>query len=213
MARRSRRRAGETFGKAKACISDLQLWRPVAHRYVRSRSRTLRWRFAASSSPIATACPAWRSPSICRGWPGWRIATRIVRSVSHIDNDHAVGTYLALTGYPHPRSRPLGIEPPATPQDLPSLGSVVSKVRPADRSMFSYVTLGDLRHLGNNDSMGQNAGCLGRAYDPFTVPFMRPDQRRAGYSGRHLRAGRRRRRQLGEPPAASWTSRPGRPRR
>ena len=40
--------------------------------------------------------------------------------------------------------------------------------------MFSYVTLGDLRHFGNNDSMGQNAGCLGRVYDPFTVPFVRP---------------------------------------
>jgi hypothetical protein len=98
----------------------------------------------------------------------------LIRSVSHIDNDHAVGTYLCLTGYPHPRSRPLGIEPPASPQDLPSLGSVVSKLRPADRSVFSYVTLGDLRHLGNHDSMGQNAGCLGRAHDPFTVPFARP---------------------------------------
>src|SRR6202043_3098994 len=49
----------------------------------------------------------------------------LVRSVNHIDNDHAVGTYLALTGYPHPRSRPLGVEPPASPLDMPSLGSVV----------------------------------------------------------------------------------------
>jgi hypothetical protein len=98
----------------------------------------------------------------------------VLRSVNHIDNDHAVGTYLALTGYGHPRSRPLGVEPPASPTDMPSLGSVVSKLRPADRSMFSYVTLGDLRHLGHHDSMGQNAGCLGRAYDPFTVPFTRP---------------------------------------
>ncbi len=51
---------------------------------------------------------------------------------------------------------------------------MVSKLRPANGSMFSYVTLGDLRHFGNNDSLGQNAGCLGRAYDPFTVPFVRP---------------------------------------
>lgn len=98
----------------------------------------------------------------------------IVRSVSHRDNDHAIGTYLALTGYSHPRNDVLGIEPPASPQDLPALGSVVSKLRPGDGSMFSYVTLGDLRHLGHNDSMGQNAGCLGRAYDPFVVPFVRP---------------------------------------
>src|SRR5262249_19543472 len=54
--------------------------------------------------------------------------------------------------------------------------SIVSRLRPADadRPVFSYVTLGELRHLGNFDSMGQNAGCLGRAYDPFTVPFQRP---------------------------------------
>jgi uncharacterized protein (DUF1501 family) len=57
---------------------------------------------------------------------------------------------------------------------MPSLGSVVSKLRPADKPVFSYVTLGDLRHFGNHDSMGQNAGCLGKLHDPFTVPFIRP---------------------------------------
>ncbi|HET6882090.1 MAG TPA: DUF1501 domain-containing protein [Pirellulales bacterium] len=98
----------------------------------------------------------------------------IVRSVNHVDNDHAVGAYLALTAHPHPRSRPLGTEPAATPQDMPSLGSVISKMRAADKSMFPYVTLGELRHFGNKDSMGQNAGCLGHAYDPFAVPFRQP---------------------------------------
>ena len=90
--------------------------------------------------------------------------------MSHVDNDHAVGTYLALTGHPHPRSRPLGIEPPASPLDMPSLGSVISKLRPPDAPVFPYVTLGVLRHLGNHDSMGQDAGCLGKVYDPFSVP-------------------------------------------
>jgi hypothetical protein len=98
----------------------------------------------------------------------------LVRSVHHRDNDHAIGTYLALTGYSHPKNAILGIEPPATPLDMPSLGSVVSKLRRVDKPLFSYITLGDLRHFGNNDSMGQNAGCLGKVYDPFTVPFVRP---------------------------------------
>jgi len=53
------------------------------------------------------------------------------------------------------------------------MGSLISKLRSAHASMFSYVTLGDLKHLGNNDSMGQIAGCLGKAYDPFTVPYVR----------------------------------------
>jgi hypothetical protein len=98
----------------------------------------------------------------------------IVRSVTHRDNDHAIGAYLALTGYSHPRNDVLGIEPPMSPQDLPSMGAVLSKLRASQRPVFSYVTLGDLRHLGHHDSMGQNAGCLGRMYDPFTVPFARP---------------------------------------
>src|SRR5262249_11548142 len=98
----------------------------------------------------------------------------IVRSANHRDNDHAIGAYLTLTGHSHPKNAILGIEPPASPQDLPSVGSVVSKLRPAERPVFSYVTLGDLRHFGNNDSLGQNAGCLGKAFDAFTVPFVRP---------------------------------------
>jgi hypothetical protein len=98
----------------------------------------------------------------------------IIRSVTHRDNDHAIGAYLALTGYSHPRNDILGIEPPASPQDMPSMGSVISRLRPATRPVFSYITLGELRHLGNFDSMGANGGCLGRAYDPYTVPFTRP---------------------------------------
>jgi hypothetical protein len=161
------------FGKARACImifnyggpSHLDMWdlKPDAPREIRGEFR-----------PIATRVPG---VAISEHLPRLASMTHryaLIRSVNHIDNDHAVGAYLALTGYGHPRSRPLGIEPPASPQDLPSLGAVVSKLRPADRSMFSYVTLGDLRHFGHNDSLGQNAGCLGRTYDPFIVPFVRP---------------------------------------
>jgi hypothetical protein len=159
--------------KAKACIlifnyggpSHLDIWdlKPDAPSEIRGEFK-----------PAATCVPG---TTITEHLPRLaRLADRytIVRSVTHRDNDHAIGTYLALTGYSHPKNAILGIEPPATPQDMPSLGSIVSKLRPADKPVFSYVTLGDLRHFGNNDSMGQNAGCLGKAYDPFTVPFVRP---------------------------------------
>jgi hypothetical protein len=171
--RRSRPGSAGSFGKARACIlaysyggpSHLDIWdlKPDAPREVRGEFR-----------PAATRVPG---VSITEHLPRLaRLADQysIIRSMTHRDNDHAVGTYLALTGYSHPRSAVLGIEPPASPQDMPSLGSVVSRLRPADRPVFSYVTLGELRHLGNHDSMGQNAGCLGRAYDPFTIPFVRP---------------------------------------
>jgi Protein of unknown function (DUF1501) len=162
-----------TFGKAKACIlifnyggpSHLDVWdlKPDAPLEIRGEFK-----------PVATQVPG---VSITEHLP--RLAKlanhyALLRSVNHRDNDHAIGTYLALTGYSHPKNAILGIEPPATPQDLPSMGSLVSKLRPATRPVFPYITLGDLRHFGNNDSMGQNGGCLGKAYDPFTVPFVRP---------------------------------------
>lgn len=160
------------FGRAKACIlvfnyggpSHLDTFdlKPDAPAEIRGEFRPI----ASRTSGLA----------ICEHLP--RLASvsdryAVVRSVNHRDNDHAIGAYLALTGYSHPRHDVLGIEPPASPQDLPSLGAVVSRLRPAE-NIFSYMTLGDLRHFGNHDSMGQNAGCLGRTYDPFTIPFVRP---------------------------------------
>ena len=165
--------SASTFGKAKACIlifnyggpSHLDMWdlKPDAPKEIRGDFK-----------PVATKVPGI---SISEHLPRLGKLTdrcTIIRSVNHRDNDHAIGAYLALTGHSHPKNAILGIEPPATPQDMPSMGSVVSMLRPMDKPVFPYVTLGDLRHFGNNDSMGQNAGCLGKAHDPFIVPFVRP---------------------------------------
>jgi Protein of unknown function (DUF1501) len=161
------------FGKAKACIlifnyggpSHLDTWdlKPAAPREVRGEFR-----------PINTRVPGITITEHLPRLAALADRYAIVRSVNHRDNDHAIGAYLALTGHSHPKNAILGIEPPETPQDMPSLGSVVSKLRPAKKPVFPYVTLGDLRHFGNNDGLGQNAGCLGKVYDPFTVSFVRP---------------------------------------
>ena len=165
--------APASFGKAKACIlifnyggpSHLDTWdlKPDAPKEIRGE-------FHPTSTNVPGVAISEHLPKLAK------LANRyaIVRSVNHRDNDHAIGAYLSLTGHSHPKNAILGIEPPATPQDMPSLGSVVSKLQPAKKPVFSYVTLGDLRHFGNNDSLGQNAGCLGKAYDPFVVPFVRP---------------------------------------
>ncbi|MHB1421962.1 MAG: DUF1501 domain-containing protein [Gemmataceae bacterium] len=165
--------ASGSFGKAKACIliynyggpSHLDIWdlKPDAPKEIRGEFK-----------PTATSVPGI---AITEHLPRLsRLANHyaIVRSVTHRDNDHAIGAYLTLTGHSHPKHDILGIEPPASAEDLPSMGAVVSKLRPPKKPVFAYVTLGDLRHFGNNDSMGQNAGCLGKSYDPFTIPFVRP---------------------------------------
>ncbi|MFO0806657.1 MAG: DUF1501 domain-containing protein [Gemmataceae bacterium] len=124
--------------------------------------------------PIATSVPgiaiAEHLPLLAKSAKHFSV----IRSITHRDNDHAIGAYYTLTGHHHPKNAILGIEPPATPQDLPSIGSVVSKLRPPSRPVFPYVTLGELRHFGNFDSLGQNAGCLGKTHEPFQVPFNRP---------------------------------------
>jgi hypothetical protein len=161
------------FGKAKSCIlvfnyggpSHLDIWdlKPDAPKEIRGE-------FKPAASNVPGVAITEHLPILAK------MADRyaVIRSVNHRDNDHAIGAYLSLTGHSHPKNAILGIEPPATPQDMPSLGSVVSKVRPMQKPVFPYVCLGDLRHFGNNDSMGQVAGCLGKAHDPFTVPFTRP---------------------------------------
>lgn len=167
------RRTAGSFGRAKSCILIYNYGGP-SHLDTLDLKPDAPREIGGEFRPMATSVPGI---SISEHLPRLaRLAERyaIIRSVTHRDNDHAIGAYLALTGYSHPRNDVLGIEPPATPQDLPSMGSVLSKLRPSDRPVFSYVTLGDLRHLGHHDSMGQNAGCLGSAHNPFTVPFARP---------------------------------------
>jgi hypothetical protein len=160
-------------GRAKACILIFNYGGP-SHLDVLDLKPDAPKEIRGEFKPAATAVPGI---SITEHLP--RLASlakhyALVRSVTHRDNDHAIGTYLVLTGYSHPKNAILGIEPPATPLDMPSLGSVISKVHPLNRPVFPYVSLGDLRHFGNNDSMGQLAGCLGRVHDPFTVPYVRP---------------------------------------
>jgi hypothetical protein len=158
-----------TFGRAKACILIFNYGGP-SHLDTFDLKPDAPAEIRGEFKPIATRMPG---TSITEHLPRLAAAAdryALLRSVTHVDNDHAVGTYLALTGHPHPRSRPLGIEPAASPLDMPSFASVVSKLRPPAAPVFPYVTLGILRHLGNHDSMGQDGGCLGKMYDPFTVP-------------------------------------------
>ena len=102
-----------SFGKAKACILiynyggpsqlDTLDLKPDAPVEIRGEFR-----------PIPTRVPGI---SISEHLPRLAAITdrySIIRSVGHRDNDHAIGAYLALTGYSHPKNTIFGIEPPET---------------------------------------------------------------------------------------------------
>jgi hypothetical protein len=169
----AREATGRSFARAKACIIIFNYGGP-SHLDILDLKPDAPPEIRGEFKPAATSVPGIAISEHLPQLGKLANLYAVVRSVSHRDNDHAIGTYLAMTGYSHPKHDILGIEPPASPLDMPAMGSVVSKVRRMARPVFPYVTLGDLRHLGNHDSMGQLAGCLGRVHDPFTVPFVRP---------------------------------------
>lgn len=91
----------------------------------------------------------------------------LVRSVTHKDFEHGSAAYLALTGQLHPAP---GTNTPARSEDFPTYGAVVRKLRPAARDLPGAVALGPVMHQGARPPVaGQNAGFLGRGYDPFRI--------------------------------------------
>ena len=154
------------FGRARSCVliflwggpGQQDLWdlKPQAPSAMRSES-----------APIAT-----RVPGVQISEPLPRLAQvadryTIIRSMSHRDFEHGTAAYTALTGHPHPNP---GTNTPARPDDFPTFGAVVSKLKPTSLAVPDAVVLGPIMYQGNRPPVaGQNAGFLGAAYEPFRV--------------------------------------------
>jgi hypothetical protein len=117
--------------------------------------------------PIATNVPGTR---ICSLFP--RVAKHvdklaILRAVSTGDNAHSSSGYQMMTGVPH---APLNAENvnPGAPNDWPTLGAIVRRLRGDHRGLPGSVRLP--MHIFNTDNSvwpGQDAGFLGRSADPW----------------------------------------------
>src|SRR5262249_33547404 len=82
------------------------------------------------------------------------------------DLDHGSACYLSLTGQPHPRK---SSNPPPRPTDQPCIGAVLHRVRPASGFPYSTVHVNGPLLAPIEVSPGQDAGLLGRAYDPLLL--------------------------------------------
>jgi hypothetical protein len=83
--------------------------------------------------------------------------------------NHGAAIYMLMTGYDPSNFSPTGLAVPPTREDLPSVGSVVARYRPADRGSLGYVTLSFPVREGAVSGVGQNAGVLGSSFDPFQM--------------------------------------------
>jgi hypothetical protein len=154
------------FGRARACIllylsggpPQHETWdpKPDAPAEVRGEFR-----------PIASAVPGLHvgelMPRVAR------VADRccVLRAVSTMDNAHSSSGYWMLTGYPYPRPNSECNQPSAA--DWPCLGAAVQRLRPG-RGLPQAVTLPEQMITNANIvAVGQNAGFLGRAADPWLL--------------------------------------------
>lgn len=157
------------FGRAKSCIviflwggpSQLDTWdpKPDAPAEVRGPFRA-----------IETSVPGVR---ISEHFP--MLAQRvdrlaILRSLSHDDPAHLSSAHRVLTGHlaPTPKSDAAG----PSPADWPHLGSIVARVKPPRGAMPPAVTMPwTVAHPAapGGKAPGQNAGWMGKAFDPFRV--------------------------------------------
>jgi hypothetical protein len=153
------------FGRAKSVIlvfanggqSQIDMWDPKPNAPLDVRG---------AFSPIATAVPGVQ---FCEHMPRIaRVADRftLVRSLAHEDLDHGTAAYLALTGTYHARRSG---NPPLSPNDSPTYGAVLRRLKPASKAMHDAVHVNGPALMPLEPGPGQNGGFLGRAYEPLLV--------------------------------------------
>ncbi|HVS36795.1 MAG TPA: DUF1501 domain-containing protein [Gemmataceae bacterium] len=153
------------FGKAKSVLvvftsggqSQIDTWdpKPDAPEEIRGAFR-----------PIAASVPGLQ---ICEHLP--RVARlahlyAVVRSVCHDDLDHGTACYLALTGRFHSLK---SANPPPRPDDYPTYGAVVRRLRPAGPLPYAAVHVNGPILAPLLPAPGQFAGQLGASFEPLLL--------------------------------------------
>ena len=117
--------------------------------------------------PIASSLPGYFCSEHMPRMAQWMHKSLVVRSMHHsVNNSHAAAVYASLTG--HDRGE---IGGGARPDDHPSLGSVMSRLRPVARDVFPHVHLPYVTKegAGGPPQPGFFGGILGRSTDPLFV--------------------------------------------
>ncbi len=156
---------GPGFGRAKSVIvvyanggqSQLETWDPKPE-----APAAIRGEFAAIPTAVPGTLVSEHFPRLAQ------LADRyaIIRSMSHDDLDHGSATYLSLTGRFHTQK---SSNPPPTPSDYPTHGSILARVRPTSRFPYSAVHINGPAYVPLIAGPGQTGGLVARAYDPLLL--------------------------------------------
>jgi hypothetical protein len=159
------------FGKADSVIllymqgspSHIDLWDPKPNAPAEIRGEF---------KPIPTTAPGMMLGEVLPMLAQQAKNFSLVRSIG-VDpkglRNHGAAIYMLMTGHDPGNFTETGLAVPPSREDLPSVGSVVAKYKPAERGSFSYVAIGGPVKEGREIGVGQGAGLLGPSFDPFTV--------------------------------------------
>ncbi|MGE5192843.1 MAG: DUF1501 domain-containing protein, partial [Deltaproteobacteria bacterium] len=159
------------FGKAESAIfvylqgapSHIDLWDPKP-----SAPAEIRGEFA----PIVTEAPGMILgevlPKLARQAAKFSLIRTVGCKPKGLPN-HGSAIYMLMTGHDPGNFSPTGLAVPPSREDLPSVGSVTSRFRPGEPGRFSYVTICGPTKEAAVVGLGQGAGLLGGAYDPYQM--------------------------------------------
>jgi uncharacterized protein (DUF1501 family) len=162
---------GGSFGRARSVIvlylqgspSHIDLWdpKPEAPAEIRGEFK-----------PIATTAPGVRLTEVLPRLARQAHRYALVRSVGVKPKglaNHGAAIYMLMTGSDPSNFSATGLAVPPTREDLPSVGAIASRYRPAEGGALGYIALCGPVLEGGVTGVGQGAGLLGAAHDPFTM--------------------------------------------
>jgi hypothetical protein len=164
-------RRGSSFGRARSVIllylqgspSHIDLWDPKP-----DAPAEIRGEF----QPIATAAPGVYLGEVLPKLAAQANKFTVVRTLGVKPKglpNHGSSIYMLMTGHDSSNFSATGLAVPPTREDLPSLGAVATRYRPVEAGRLPYVALAGPIKEGAVTGVGQGAGLLGGAYDPFQM--------------------------------------------
>lgn len=168
---------GPGLGKADSVIlihlqgspSHIDLWdpKPDAPAEIRGEFK-----------PIGTSAPGMQISEVLPKLAEQAKHFALVRSIG-VDpkglRNHGAAIYMLMTGHSPLNFSPTGVAVPPSRDDLPSVGAAITRYRPAAKDMLGNVALCGPVIESGIVGVGQSAGLLGPAFDPFRT-FDNPTQ-------------------------------------
>jgi hypothetical protein len=166
------------FGKAKSVVllylqgspSHIDTWdpKPDAPEGIRGEFK-----------PIQTSVPGTRLTEVLPKLARQAHLFTLIRTLSVKPQglaNHGASIYMLMTGAGPLNFSATGLSVPPSRQDLPSVGAIASRYKPAEPGRLGFVSVCGPIIEGAVTGVGQSAGILGAAHDPFQM-YQDPQQR------------------------------------